>query len=196
MAKDTSYAGERILITCRVAFAKVFELNDNGKYSIAMLLDKATTDLTPIKAACKALALKNFDVDSIKKLPPKFKWPWKDGDEPNSEGNIFDGYPGNWVINAATGPERQPGVVGPRPLVPGGELPRLDQNEFYSGCYANVWVTPFVYNNKSKGVSFFLGNIQKIRDGEPFGAFSDPNKDFEAVEPVGEDITADEEEDF
>jgi hypothetical protein len=189
MAKD--YFKEAIMTPeCRVAFVKVFEVNDNGKYSIAMLFDKETTDLKPIKQACKELALEYFDVSSIKELPDKFKWPWKDGDKPNSEGNTFDGYPGCWVINATTGEDRQPGVVGPRPLVPGGELPRLGRNEFYSGCYARVKITPFAYNNKGKGISFFLGNIQKIRDGEPFGAFSDPNKDFTAMEPSGDDITA------
>lgn len=49
--------------------------------------------------------------------------------------------------------------------------PILDRSEVYSGCYARVSLSFYAFNtNGNKGVACGLGNIQKIRDGEPLGA--------------------------
>ena len=57
----------------------------------------------------------------------------------------------------------------------------------YSGCYARVSLSFYAFNtNGNKGVACGLGNIQKIRDGEPLGAgrisaesdFGAPTDDF------------------
>ena len=73
-------------------------------------------------------------------------------------------------------------------LVDTDRQPILDAEEVYSGCYAHLSVTSFAYDNESKGVGFFLNNIMKARDGEPFGSnVSSPDEDFADIEVEGED---------
>jgi len=46
----------------------------------------------------------------------------------------------------------------------------IDRSEVYSGCYGKVSVTLYAFNvNGNRGIAAGLGNIQKIRDGEPPG---------------------------
>ena len=60
-----------------------------------------------------------------------------------------------------------------------GDIERDDEAYKYSGCYARVSVTFYAFNsNGNKGVACGLGNIQKIRDGEPLGAHSSAADDF------------------
>ena len=61
--------------------------------------------------------------------------------------------------------------------------PILDQNEVYSGCYARVAVTFYAFNsNGNKGIACGLGNIQKVRDGEPLSGHTNAADDFDALE--------------
>jgi hypothetical protein len=46
--------------------------------------------------------------------------------------------------------------------------PILGRDEVYSGCYGRVSLNFYAFNfNGNKGVACGLGNIQKIKDGEP-----------------------------
>ena len=57
--------------------------------------------------------------------------------------------------------------------------PILDRNEVYSGCYGRVSLNFYAFNsNGNKGVACGLGNIQKLRDGEPLGGRSSAKDDF------------------
>ena len=48
--------------------------------------------------------------------------------------------------------------------------PILDAGEVYSGCYARVNISFYAFNtNDNRGITCGLGNIQKLRDGEPLG---------------------------
>ena len=61
--------------------------------------------------------------------------------------------------------------------------PILDRNEVYSGCYARVSLNFYAFNsNGNKGVACGLGNIQKIRDGEPLGSRTTAADDFTTIE--------------
>ena len=58
----------------------------------------------------------------------------------------------------------------------------------YSGCYARVSINFYAFNsNGNRGIACGLGNIQKVRDGEPLGGKSTASADFTAQ---------DDEEDF
>lgn len=107
------------------------------------------------------------------KIPHKLKIAFHDGDESD-----LDKYPeneGHFLLNA-----RSKKKVG---LVDSDRQPILDVGDVYSGCWAYVSVTSFAYDNESKGVSFFLNNIMKARDGEPFGSgASSPDEDFAEIE--------------
>ena len=57
--------------------------------------------------------------------------------------------------------------------------PILDRSEVYSGCYARVSVNFYAFNsNGNRGIACGLGNIQKVRDGEPLGGKSSAADDF------------------
>lgn len=112
------------------------------------------------------------------KIPRNLKVAFQDGDDSD-----LDKYPeneGHYILNA-----RSKKKIG---LVDIDRQPILDADEIYSGCWAYVSVTSFAYDNESKGVSFFLNNIMKAKDGERFGSgASDPEEDFADVEIVEDD---------
>ena len=57
--------------------------------------------------------------------------------------------------------------------------PILDRSEVYSGVYARVSINFYAFNsNGNKGIACGLGNIQKIRDGEPLGGRTNAADDF------------------
>ena len=163
----------------RVSFPNVFKPKSSfegqpEKYNCVMLFDKAT-DISALKKAAKlAIAKKWGD-----KVPKGLHNPFKDGDEKD-----YDGYEGCIYVNASS--IQKPG------LVDANVEPIISQGDFFAGCYARATVVAYAFENKlKKGVSFDLLNIQKIRDGEPFG-FSRPKAedDFEAIEGGSEDETS------
>ena len=44
------------------------------------------------------------------------------------------------------------------------------ENEVYGGCVCNASVTLYIYHKVYKGIGVQLNGIQKVKDGEPFGA--------------------------
>lgn len=112
------------------------------------------------------------------RIPRNLKIAFQDGDDTD-----VDKYPeneGHFLLNA-----RSSRKVG---LVDSDRQPILDPDEIYSGCWAYISVTSFAYDNESKGVSFFLNNIMKARDGERFGGgASSPDEDFADIEVDDED---------
>ena len=61
--------------------------------------------------------------------------------------------------------------------------PILNRSEVYSGCYARVSLNFYAFNsNGNKGVACGLGNIQKIRDGEPLGGKANAVDEFTSLE--------------
>ena len=59
------------------------------------------------------------------------------------------------------------------------EQPILDRAEVYSGCYARVSINFYAFNtNGNKGIACGLGNIQKVRDGEPLSGRTSAADDF------------------
>lgn len=158
----------------RVAFSHVFEPTENqqGKkvYEITMLFDKGT-DLNEIRREINGVAAEKWG----KIVPPSFRKAIKDGDLPNSNGNIYDGFENHFVIRAWS--YNRPQIIDSRKNV-------IDSSrEFYSGCYARASIVAFPYNNTGNcGVGFFLNNIQKLADGEKFGGGSTAQDDFDEVE--------------
>lgn len=64
-----------------------------------------------------------------------------------------------------------------------GESLILDRSEVYSGVYAHVSLSFYAFNtNGNKGVACGLGNIQKVRDGEPLGGRTNASAEFETID--------------
>ena len=75
--------------------------------------------------------------------------------------------------------------MGKPGLVDADVQPIIDPTEFYAGCYAiasfNFYA--WAHDEGGTGISAGLMNIQKVKDGEPFGAGnSKPEDDFAAIE--------------
>ena len=67
--------------------------------------------------------------------------------------------------------------------------PIMNRSEVYSGVYARVSINFYAFNsNGNKGVACGLGNIQKVRDGQPLGNRSTAEDDFGAIEDAEDDF--------
>lgn len=139
------------------------------KYSISVLIPK--TDTTTINKINEAIdiAIEEGIARFGGKKPNKatLKLPLRDGDLERDN----DAYKGHYFINANS-------INAPQ-IVDANLDPILDRNEVYSGCYGRVSLNFYAFNsNGNKGIACGLGNVQKLRDGEPLGGRSSAKDDF------------------
>lgn len=143
------------------------------KYSVSVLIPKDDKEtLVKIEKAIDA-AIEEGIAKFGGKKPNKvaIKLPLRDGDIERDD----EAYKGHYFINANS-------VAKPQ-IVDRNVEPILNQEEVYSGCYARVSLNFYAFNsNGNKGVACGLGNIQKIRDGEPLGGRSSASDDFTTLE--------------
>lgn len=142
------------------------------KYSVSVLIPK--TDTETVNAINEAIdeAIEEGIAKFGGKKPNKatIKLPLRDGDEREDEA-----YKGHWYINANSTSAPQ--------IVDRAVKAILDRDEVYSGCYARVSLNFYAFNsNGNKGIACGLGNIQKVRDGEPLGGKTTAVDDFSTIE--------------
>jgi len=169
----------KVIVPCRFSYLHCWEPNAvNGsdpKYSVSAIIPKLDTEtIEKIKKA-----VEQAKKDSVSKwggkVPSNLKLPLRDGDIDRPED---EAYADSYFFNANS--RQAPQVVDKN------VQPILDQTEVYSGCYGRISVNFYGYNsNGNRGIAAGLGNIQKLRDGEPLGGRSNAEDDFDAVE--GED---------
>lgn len=157
----------------RLSYANVWEPKSiNGgteKYSVSLIIpknDKKTLDA--INAAVDA-AIEEGKGKFGGKVPNKaaLKLPLRDGDIDRDD----EAYANCWFINANSNTAPQ--------IVDKAVNPILDRSEVYSGVYARVSINFYAFNsNGNRGIACGLGNIQKIRDGEPLGSRNNASEDF------------------
>lgn len=172
----TTQNNTKVIVPCRFSYAHIFEPDSiNGsepKYSVSCIIDKSDTEtIAKIKKAVET-AKEEGKGKWGGKIPANLKLPLRDGDidRPDDEA-----YAGSYFLNANS--KQAPKVVDNR------VQPILDQSEVYSGCYGRVSVIFYAYNsNGNKGVAAGLGNVQKLRDGEPLGSRVNAADEFDAVE--------------
>lgn len=168
----------------QLSYANLFEAQGihggEPKYSVSLIIPKDDTEtLTKNERAVDAA----IDAGIGKfggKRPNRaaLKLPLRDGDVERDDG----AYAGAMFVN--TNLTTPPQVVGTDPQ------PILDAHEVYSGCYSRVSIPFYAFNtNGNRGIACGLGNIQKLRDGEPldgnrisaeadFGGFGTASDDF------------------
>lgn len=147
-------------------------MEETPKYSVSAIIDKSDTKtINAIKAAieqAKKEAVSKFGG----KIPNNLKTPLRDGDIERSEDSA---YKGSYFFNANS--RQAPQVVDAK------VQPILDQSEVYSGAYGRISVTFYGYNsNGNRGIAAGLGNIQKLKDGEPLGGRVSAVNEFGTVE--------------
>jgi hypothetical protein len=171
----------KVIVPCRFSYLHCWEPNAvNGsdpKYSVSAIIPK--TDTETIEKIKKAIEQAKQDAVSKwgGKVPGNLKLPLRDGDidRPDDEA-----YADSYFFNANS--RQAPQVVDKN------VQQVLDQSEVYSGCYGRISVNFYGYNsNGNRGIAAGLGNIQKLRDGEPLGGRSNAEDDFDSVED-GEDF--------
>ena len=153
----------------RLSFAHLFKprpAEDGGtaKYSGVFIISKKDqVTLGKIKAAVEAAKQKGVDKFGGK-IPVSVKNPLRDGDTDPPGGNPRPELAGMMFITATT--TDAPIVVDP------DKQEILNPAEIYSGCYVRASITFSAYNHKTggKGIGAYLNGVQKLADGEPFGA--------------------------
>lgn len=171
MSKET-----KVIVPGRLSYANVWEPQSiNGsepKYSVSVIIpksDKATIQkIQQAVEQAKQEAISKFGG----KIPANLKLPLRDGDidRPDDEA-----YANSYFINCNS--KQKPQVVDQQ------VQPILDQAEVYSGCYGRVSVTFYGFNsNGNRGVAAGLGNIQKLKDGEPLGGRVRAEDEFDTVD--------------
>lgn len=158
----------------RLSYANIFEPKSiNGgdpKYSVSLIVPKE--DKKTIAAIQKAVdaAIEEGRGKFGGKVPNKaaLKLPLRDGDidRPDDEA-----YANSFFVNANS--------TTPPEIVDKDLNPIMSRSEVYSGVYARVSINFYAFNtNGNRGIACGLGNIQKIRDGEPLGGKASAAEDF------------------
>ena len=157
---------------CRMSYANVWEAKamqgQEAKFSVAILVpksDKVTVQkikdaIAAARAQGKEKFGKGWDTNAL-------GLPLHDGDEEKPDDPA---YAGHFYFNASS---------KSRPQIVDADInPIMDQDEFYSGCYARASVNFYAYNNVKKGVGVGLNNLMKTADGERLGGGSTAAEDF------------------
>lgn len=160
--------------------AKAFEAGKTPLYSAAFLLDPTNAEhkavLAAVKAELSALVTQAFGGEKL----PADRVCVKDGNVPNTAGNVPDGYKDMVVIRASSA--NRPVVVSKskQPLVEG------DKGTPYAGCRVNAIISLWAQNNPGpkggKRINANLLAVQFAADGDAFGvAPIDAEEEFELL---------------
>lgn len=143
-----------------------------AKYQITILLPK--TDIATKQAIDVAIqqTLQEGIPTFGGQMPARPAIPIHDGDGVRPNGEPFgEECKGCWVFTASS--KQKPEVVD------ANVQPIISQSEVYSGCYGRVSIRFFAYNRAGKkGIGCGLGNVQKLRDGDPLGGGTTAAQDF------------------
>lgn len=164
---------------CRFSYANVFhptavEEGQQKKYNVSLIISKKNkTDIAKLNKGIEAAIEQGKDKELKGKPRNKWTMPLRDGDEerPNDEA-----YKNSFFINAKS--TRKPQVIDRKK-----EVITEESEEFYSGCYGRATVTFFPYAKAGNvGIGCGLGNLQKVKDGEPLSSISSADEDFDEYE--------------
>ena len=140
------------------------------KYSVSLIIPKSDTEtIAKINEAINAAIDEGVGKFGGKK-PNRaaLKLPLRDGDVEREDD---EAYANAYFINANS-------VTAPQ-IVDTKVQPILDRGEVYSGVYARVSINFYAFNsNGNRGIACGLGNIQKVRDGEPLGGKTNASAEF------------------
>lgn len=162
----------------RASYAFVFSprKNDAGEdqYSLTLLIPKTSEQAVKVlKDVAREVGERQFGptfADQVR--AGRLRWPFRDGDKEKPDDPTYSGH---WFLNMRNSNKPQ--------LVDRHVQEILSPDQFGSGDYCKVTGRFFAYDSKgNKGVSFSLGNVQKVRTGERLDNRVDARKEFSAYE--------------
>ena len=169
----------------RLSYAHLFEpqsiQGSKPKYSVSLIIPKSDREtIGKIERAIDAAIEAGIGKFGGKR-PNKaaLKLPLRDGDTERDD----EAYAGCFFVNANS--------TLPPEVVDQDLNPVLSPAEVYSGCYARVSLSFYALNtNGNRGIACGLGNVQKLRDGEPLGGGRTSAADDFAAFSTGDDFLA------
>ena len=147
------------------------------KYAATLLIPKSdTATIENIKASIEAAAQAAQAEKWGGVRPPVLPNPLHDGDSVRENGTPYGAEcKGHYVITASS--KSKPAVVHVSDI-----KTELAPQDVYSGMYARVTINFFGYNAAGKrGVGCGLGNVLKLREGEPLGSGASAEADFAGI---------------
>lgn len=165
----------------RLSYAHLFESQSiqgsKPKYSVSLIIPKSDREtISKIERAIEA-GIGKFGGKRPNKAA--LKLPLRDGDTERDD----EAYAGCLFVNANS--------TLPPEVVDQDLNPVLSPAEVYSGCYARVSLNFYAFNtNGNRGIACGLGNVQKLRDGEPLGGGRTSAADDFAAFSAGDDFLA------
>lgn len=118
-------------------------------------------------AECNRVSIEAFKKPMTELDRAVYKLPFHRGEEKN-----YAGYGPGVVYFTMSAKNIKPSVVGRDLTTP------LTPEDFYAGCFARASVTPFAFDNISKGIALGLNHLQKLRNGERLDSFRSAEDDF------------------
>lgn len=167
----------KIMMTnVRLSYANVWEPRaaqegQDPKYSVSLIIPKSDKALiAKIKKAIEQTIEEGRESRGAAwaKNKNSIRIPIRDGDTDRADDGAYEDA---FFVNASS--------KNPPQIVDGKVQRIIDRAEVYSGCYANVTINFYHYDvNGNRGVAAGLGNIQKVRDGEPLGGQVSAESEF------------------
>lgn len=178
MMSDTIVTGEVRLSYVNIFTPKAPLNGGDPKYSVTLLIPKS--DFATKQSIDNAInqAIQDAVANGMK-LPPTPRVPIHDGDGVRASGEAYgDECKGHWVLTASS--------LNKPEVVDANVQPILSPTAVYSGCYGRVSLRFYGYDKAgSKGIACGLGNVQKLRDGEPLSGGTTAKQDFgQPVQPA------------
>lgn len=164
------------------------------KFEITLIFDE-DTNISAMKKAALEVGVEKFGPkfqEMVKK--GKYNWPFVDNaDKVDDDDNPISGFE-NAGTHCKFKTKDKPGIVD------ADAEPIMDKSEIYDGMRARVSCRPFAYDNESKGVAFFLINVQKLDDGPRMSGDPSAEDDFKAAKggkkPAGKKAAKDDVDDL
>lgn len=158
----------------RITFPKLFpgqEDSFGGKgdpyFSASFIMPKDHPDLDKLEAAITEAAKQKWPqkfASHLKAARAKDKLPLHDGDL-KADKPYGAAYAGNFYISA-----RNNAKTSPAPTVVNAAAKKLDSANDpqapYSGCYVNVFLSIYAYQNEGEGIGASIAGVQFASDGE------------------------------
>lgn len=180
---------EVILSFPKVFTPEAFSEGDKEKYSATFVFPpEVQGQLKAIRAAALEVGREKFGSTFDEKVKKgKLHWPFREIDD---DENAEKGYPeGSTFIRARS--EKKPQIVSIYPDPSNGGKPAqiTDEDEIYAGVVVNATLDVFAFEGKlNSGVTFGLGNLQKVRDGERLDGRLPATSEFEADADAAADL--------